>query len=260
MAESKDKTPEEPKRIRPGRRGGMDDAQGWDKAMPPPPIPLQEGHRDRLRARFMKGGADPLPDYELLELVLFRAIPRRDVKPLAKQLLNRFGDFAHVLSAEPERLKEIAGVGDTVVQELKIVRAAALRLVQQDVQKRPSLTSGRAVMDYLNAAMAHETVEQFRVLFLDRRNNLIQDIKMYEGTVDHAPVYPREVVKRALELGASALILVHNHPSGDPTPSRNDIEMTKEIMAAAATMGIVVHDHVIVGKGMHASLKSLGLM
>jgi DNA repair protein RadC len=217
------------------------------------------GHRQRLRDRFMQGGADALPDYELLELLLFAAIPRKDVKPLAKQLIRRFGDFARVISAPAADLQG-AGLSENSVSVIKLVQASALRLGRQQVLDRPVLSSWSALNDYLRAAMAHEMREQFRLLFLDRKNALIAEEVQTTGTVDHAPVYVREVVKRALDLGASALILVHNHPSGDPTPSRADIEMTREIVRAAAPLGIAIHDHIIIGRGEPASLKALGLI
>jgi len=220
----------------------------------------QSGHRDRLRERFRRGGADALPDYELLELVLFAAIPRRDVKPLAKHLLARFGSFAEVIAAPRERLLEIDGIGDGVVKQLKIIEAAALRLSKTKLIGKPALSSWQALIDYCKASMAREVREEFRVLFLDRRNVLIADEVQSTGTVDHTPVYPREIVKRALELSASAVILVHNHPSGDPTPSRADIEMTRDIAAATKPLGIAIHDHLVVGRSGHASFKSLGLL
>lgn len=221
--------------------------------------PHYHGHRDRLRARFERAGGDALPDYELLELVLFRSIPRRDVKPLAKELMRRFGSFAEVLAAPPHRLAEIDGVGESVARDLKIVEAAARRLAKGAVAKRPVLGSWNAVLDYCRAAMAFADREQFRLLFLDKRNAVIADEVQGSGTVDHTPVYPREVVKRALELSASALILVHNHPSGDPTPSQADIRLTREIAEIAKPLGITVHDHIIVGRDGHASLKGLRL-
>jgi DNA repair protein RadC len=197
--------------------------------MPPDETPHYHGHRDRLRARFTEIGGDSLPDYELLELVLFRSIPRRDVKPIAKELLRRFGSFAEVLAAPPARLTEVEGIGESVVTDLKIVEASARRLARGAVAKRPVLSSWAAVLDYCRTAMAFADREQFRLLFLDKRNALIADEVQQSGTVDHTPVYPREVVKRALELSATALILVHNHPSGDPTPSSADIKMTRKI-------------------------------
>ena len=222
--------------------------------------PHYHGHRDRLRARFSEVGGDALPDYELLEIVLFRSIPRRDVKPIAKDLLRRFGSFAEVLAAPPALLSEVDGVGESVVTDLKIVEAAARRFTKGAVSRRPVLSSWTSVIDYCRTAMAFAEKEQFRLLFLDRRNALIADEVQQSGTIDHTPVYPREVVKRALELSASALILVHNHPSGDPTPSSADIKMTREIVEVAKPLGIVVHDHIIVGREGHASLKGLRLM
>jgi DNA repair protein RadC len=221
--------------------------------------PSHTGHRERLRNRFMTGGADALPDYELVELLLFAAIPRRDVKPLAKRLVQRFRDFAGVISAPPAALEQ-EGLSESSIAMLKLVQAGALRLGRQRVLDRPVLSSWTALVDYLRAAMAHETNEQFRLLFLDRKNALIDEEVQARGTVDHTPVYIREVVKRALDLGATALILVHNHPSGDPTPSRADIEMTRDITRAAAPLGITVHDHIIIGRGEPASLRALGLM
>jgi DNA repair protein RadC len=222
--------------------------------------PHFHGHRERLRARFLEAGAEALADYEMLELVLFRALPRRDVKPLAKDLLARFGSFAEVISAPPARLAEVDGLGEAAITELKVVQAAAHRLAKGRVQKRPVLSSWSSVPDYVRAAQAFAEKEQFRILFLDKRNQLIADEIQQQGTVDHTPVYPREVVKRALELSATAIILVHNHPSGDPTPSRADIDMTKQVAAVAKTLGIQLYDHVIVGKDGHASLKGLGLI
>jgi DNA repair protein RadC len=222
--------------------------------------PHYHGHRDRLRARFSDVGGDALPDYELLEIVLFRSIPRRDVKPIAKDLLRRFGSFAEVLAAPPALLSEVDGVGESVVTDLKVVEAAARRFAKGAVARRPVLSSWTAVIDYCRTAMAFSEKEQFRLLFLDRRNALIADEVQQSGTIDHTPVYPREVVKRALELSASALILVHNHPSGDPTPSSADIKMTREIVEVAKPLGITVHDHIIVGREGHASLKGLKLM
>ena len=231
----------------------------FDAASAAPP-PHYIGHRERLRERFLAAGGNALPDYELLELVLFAALPRRDVKPLAKALLARFGSFAETIAAPPDRLQEVDGVGESVVTQLKIVEAAALRLSKTKVLGRPALSSWQALLDYCSAAMARNPQEQFRVLFLDRKNALIADEVQGHGTIDHTPVYPREIVKRALELSASAIILVHNHPSGDPTPSRADIEMTREIVAAAKSLRIAVHDHLVIGRGGHASFKALGLM
>ncbi len=218
------------------------------------------GHRERLRTRFLKGGADAMPDYELLELTLFAALPRRDTKPLAKALLARFGSFAEVIAAPRARLLEIQGVGENVANHLKIVEAAAQRLGKTAVMGRAALSSWSALLDYCTAAMARSDREEFRVLFLDRKNVLIADEVQNRGTVDHAPVYPREIVKRALELSASAMILVHNHPSGDSTPSKADIAMTREIVTAAKALGIAVHDHLVIGRAGHSSFKSLGLL
>jgi DNA repair protein RadC len=221
---------------------------------------LRVGHRQRLKERFVAGGPEALPDYELLELVLFNAIPRRDTKPVAKRLIERFGSFAEVVNAPPERLKEVKGVGDAAIMQLKLVRAGALRLMQGGIMQRPVLASWTAVLDYCRAAMGFEAREQFRILFLDKKNRLIADEVQQEGTVDHTPVYVREIVKRSLELSASAIILVHNHPSGDPTPSRADIDMTKQIVDAAKPLGVTIHDHIIVGKQGHASFKGLKLI
>jgi DNA repair protein RadC len=222
--------------------------------------PHYHGHRERLRARFVEVGGDALPDYELLELVLFRSIPRRDVKPLAKDLIRRFGGFAEVIGAPPARLAEIGGLGEATIVDLKIVEAAGRRLAKGAVAKRPILSSWAAVIEYCRAAMAFSEKEQLRILFLDKKNGLIADEVQQSGTVDHTPVYVREVVKRALEVSATAIILVHNHPSGDPTPSSADVRMTREIVEAARPLGIVVHDHIIVGRDGHASLKGLKLI
>jgi DNA repair protein RadC len=218
------------------------------------------GHRERLRTRFREAGAEAVNDYELLELVLFRAIPRRDIKPLTKALIATFGSFPEVISAPSARLAEINGLGAAAITELKIVHAAATRLARGQVRRRPVPSSWSNVIDYCRTIMAFAEKEQFRVLFLDKRNQLIVDEVQQTGTVDHTPVYPREVVKRALELSATALILVHNHPSGDPTPSGADIEMTRTIVEVAKPLGIAVHDHIIVGRDGHASLKGLKLI
>jgi DNA repair protein RadC len=222
--------------------------------------PHFHGHRQRLRERFMMGGGEALPDYELLELVLAQAIPRGDVKPLAKLLLGKFGGFTEVIAAEPTRLEEVKGVGPAVVAQFKVVQEAAKRLARGRVLNRPVLGSWDALIDYCSIAMAHNPVEQVRVLYLDKKNVLIADEMQQKGTIDHTPIYPREVVKRALDLGATAMILVHNHPSGNPQPSKADIDMTRQIVTAAQNLGIVVHDHVVIGKGQYASFKSLGLL
>jgi DNA repair protein RadC len=222
--------------------------------------PHYHGHRERLRTRFRGAGSDAVNDYELLELVLFRALPRRDLKPLCKQLVAKFGSFAEVLAASPQRLAETKGLGEAAITDLKIVQAAASRLAHGSVSKRTVLSSWSSVLDYCRTTMAFAEKEQFRILFLDKRNQLIADEVQQVGTVDHTPVYPREVVKRALELSSTALILVHNHPSGDPTPSRADIVMTQAIIDVAKPLGIGVHDHIIVGKEGHASFKGLKLI
>jgi DNA repair protein RadC len=248
-------------------------AQLAGMGMAPPDLPETEdpdrlhhlNHRDRLRQRFLGSGPDTLQDYELLEMVLFAVNPRKDVKPLAKALIKAFGDLWGVINAPPERLRgfKVDGVSlasDNAVATIRVVGAAALRAMRRQVLDRPVLSSWQALLDYCAAAMAHEPIEQFRLLFLDRKNVLIADEVQQRGTVDHTPVYPREVIRRALELTASAIILVHNHPSGDPTPSRADIEMTKQIVSAADALGITVHDHLIIGKGRHSSFKAMGLL
>lgn len=223
--------------------------------------PHYRGHWARLRERFLNGGADALPDYELLEMVLYLGKTRGgDMKPLAKKLIKKFGSFGDVVSAEPARLMEVDGVGEVTAAAIKTVQASALRMAQSTVLNRPTLSSSAALIDYCTASMAYNKIEQFRVLYLDRKNTLIADEQQQEGTVDHTPVYPREVVGRALELGASAIIMVHNHPSGDPTPSRADIDMTAKISAAGKSLGVVLHDHIVIGRGQHASFKSMGLL
>ena len=227
---------------------------------PPTDAPHYHGHRMRLRERFRGAGADALSDYELLEMVLFRALPRGDVKPLAKSLIKKFGSFAEVVHAPATRLSEIDGVGEATITELKLIAAAANRVARGQLQQRTMLLSWNEVIEYCRTSMAFADKEQFRILFLDKRNQLISDEVQQVGTVDHTPVYPREVIKRALELSATAIILVHNHPSGDPTPSSADIHMTKAIIDIAAPLGISVHDHIIVGKNGHASMKGLRLI
>ncbi len=222
--------------------------------------PHYHGHRERLRERFHSAGADALSDYELLEMVLFTAQPRRDMKPLAKSLLKKFGSFAEVVHAPETRLREVKGVGDVTINGLKLIAAAAHRIAKGEMKQRTMLSSWNDVIDYCRTAMAFADKEQFRILFLDKRNQLISDEVQQTGTVDHTPVYPREVIKRALELSATAIILVHNHPSGDPAPSQADIQMTKAIVAIATPLGISVHDHIIVGKNGHASFKGLQLI
>ncbi len=217
-------------------------------------------HRQRLRDRFTNGGAAAVPDYELLEMLLYRANRRGDTKPLAKRLLKTFGDLNHVLAAPPARLKEVKGVGDAAVFEIKLMEAIGHRMARARVMNKPVLSSWDALLDYCQTAMAHRDIEQFRILFLDRKNVLIADEEQQTGTVDHVPVYPREVVKRALELNASALILVHNHPSGDPTPSQADVDMTYAIRDAAEVLNIVIHDHLIIGKARELSFRSEGYL
>ncbi len=218
------------------------------------------GHRDRLRARFRDGGPSALADYELLELVLFRAIPRKDVKPLAKRLIAQLGGFAEVIAAPMARLVAIDGVSERTALELKIVQAAAERAAREQVLDRPVISSWTALLDYCRTVMAREGVEQFRVLFLDKKNRLIADELMGRGTVDQAPVYVREVLHRALHVGATAMILAHNHPSGDPTPSQADIDMTRAIIDAAHPLGVTVHDHIVIARERVASFKQLGLL
>lgn len=221
--------------------------------------PHYAGHRSRLRERFMKAGGS-LADYELIELLLMAAMPRRDVKPIAKDLLKRFGSFAGVLNANLQSLVETNGIGEAAAVSLLAVREAAVRLLQDDVMDQPILSNWQSLMDYCRAAMGHGKTEQFRILFLNSRNVLMADELQQEGTVDHTPVYPREVIKRALDLGASALILVHNHPSGDPTPSQADIEMTRDLQAAGVKLDIALHDHIVVSKSGNTSFKTLGLL
>jgi DNA repair protein RadC len=218
------------------------------------------GHRKRLRERFLKVGPDGLADYELLELVLFGAQPRRDVKPLAKALLDRFGSFAEVISADPQAMSQVKGMGESAIIALKSTQAAAVRLIGGQVMGRPVLSNWQALLDYCQASMAFNKVEQFRIFYLNNRNVLIADEIQQKGTVDHTPVYPREVVKRALELGASAIIMVHNHPSGDPTPSRADIKMTRHVREAGEKLGITLHDHIVVSHDSHRSFKEMGLL
>ena len=222
--------------------------------------PHYHGHRDRLRERFMANDGDGMPDYELLELLLALAIPRRDVKPIAKALIEQFGSLGEVLSADPKALTRVKGIGDSAAAALKIVRAAGLRLSHQQVANREIIGSWDKLLAYCKAAMGYERVEQLRILFLDRKNVLIAEEVQQRGTVDHTPLYPREVVKRALELGASALILVHNHPSGDPNPSRADIDMTRQVKEVTEKLGIALHDHVVIGKGRHVSFRAMGLL
>ncbi|MEX0692983.1 MAG: DNA repair protein RadC [Rhodospirillales bacterium] len=218
------------------------------------------GHRQRLRTRFLKGGGDGLPDYELIEMILFAAIPRGDVKPLAKRLLKRFGSFADTIAAPVEALQEIEGMGEASIAALKVVEQAAQRLGQEQVMNMPVLSSWDRLIEYCRMRLGRAEREHFRVLFLNRKNVLIVDEEQQRGTIDHTPVYPREVVKRALQLGASAIIMVHNHPSGDPEPSKGDIDMTREIRETAERLGIQLHDHVIISRNGHRSFKAMGLL
>lgn len=222
--------------------------------------PGHTGHRARMRTKLLTAGPDALLDHELLEMVLFLALPRRDTKPIARALITRFGSFANALAAPLSDLREVEGLGEAGAAALRIVQGAALRLARAEVMDRPVLNNWDRLLAYLTAALSREKVEQFRVLFLDTRNRLIADEAQARGTVNHTPVYPREVVRRALELQATALILVHNHPSGDPTPSRADLEMTQEVKAAASVLGIVLHDHLVVGNGRHLSFRREGLL
>ena len=222
-------------------------------------VPHYYGHRRRLRERMIAAGAESLPDYELLELLLFAANPQGDVKPTAKALLAHFGGFGKVMSADPDTLSK-AGLGLAGIAAVKSVREAALRLMRLELQERPVVNSWDKLIDYCNVQVAHNQVEEFHILFLDRKNVLIKHERQQRGTIDHTPVYPREVVKRALDLGAAAMILVHNHPSGDPTPSKADITVTQDIKKAAAPLGVVLHDHVIIGRNGHTSLRDLGLI
>lgn len=241
-----------------GRRDNIKKAIEASGATEPPAH--YHGHRERLREKYRDHGDTSLADYEILELLLFRSIPRRDTKPLAKILIARFGTLAGVLGAPLGLLQEVKGVGENVALDLKLVATVGQRMLKSELREKQVLSSWSSVIDYCHAAMAHEPREQFRILFLDKRNALIADEVQGHGTVDHTPVYPREVVRRALELSATAMVLVHNHPSGDPTPSRADIDMTKTIIDTAKPLGIAVHDHIIIGKDGHASLKGLRLI
>ena len=239
--------------------------QGFSEKPDPPaktrkPLPHYHGHRGRLRDKFRESGASALAEYELLEMLLFRSIRQGDTKPLAKALMEEFGTLAAVLGASEQRLMEIKGVGQAVATDLKLIHAAGLSLASGNIRSRKLLGSWSQVLDYCRAAMAFEDREMFRILFLDKKNQLIKDEVQQTGTVDHTPVYPREVARRALELSATAIILVHNHPSGDPTPSRTDIDMTKTIVDLMAPLGVTVHDHIIIGREGHASLRGLGMM
>ena len=223
-------------------------------------MPHYHGHRDRLRQRFVESGAEALQDYELLELVLFMAIPQKDVKPIAKDLIARFGGLPEVMNAPMEELIKIDGIKENTAIAMKSIAALSHRALKKEIMKKPVLNSWNRLMDYCHATMAHETREHFRILFLNKKNELMADDIQNSGTVDHTPAYPREIMKRALELGATAMILVHNHPSGDPKPSQDDITMTRHIMRAAEPFSIIIHDHIIVSKSGYSSFKNLGLM
>ncbi|NTE86508.1 RadC family protein [Agrobacterium rubi] len=242
------------------RRGNIKDSKPQPTSPADSDVAHYHGHRERLRAKYRDNGDSALADYELLELFLFRLIPRRDTKPIAKALIARFGTLAGVLGAPPSLLQEVKGVGETVALDLKLIASVSQRMLKSEIRNKQVLGSWSAVIDYCHAVMAHESREQFRILFLDKRNVLIADEVQGQGTVDHTPVYPREVVRRALELSSTAIILVHNHPSGDPTPSRADIDMTKTIIDTAKPLGIAVHDHIIIGKDGHVSFKGLRLI
>jgi DNA repair protein RadC len=237
-----------------------------EQALPKPtekPVELKDdlaGHRERLREKFQKAGSNALADYEILEMILFRTIARADTKPVAKALIKKFNSLGGVFGASEQLLCEVSGVGASVALDLKLVFAASQRMLKSEIAEREVLGSWDKVLQYCKLAMSFETREQFRILFLDKKNILIADEVQQTGTVDHTPVYPREVVKRALELAATAIILVHNHPSGDPTPSRADIDMTRTIVETAKPLGITVHDHIIIGRDGHVSLKGLQLM
>ena len=218
------------------------------------------GHRQRLRDRFLNAGPDALADYEILELALFRTFSRKDTKPLAKALLARFGTLSDVLAADASELNKIDGIGPTTIADLKVIKALAEQVGREQLRDRPVLSSWQSLIDYCRTAMAHEPREQLRILFLDKKNRLIADEVQQTGTVDHAPVYPREVVRRALELSSTAIIIIHNHPSGDPTPSDGDVRMTARIVEAAKHLGITVHDHIIIARNGHSSFRSLGLI
>jgi len=232
----------------------------WTEPAKPPEQSQSAGHRERLRMRARKGGLGALPDYELLELFLFRSVPQGDVKPRAKALMTRFGSLAAVLAAPVEDLCAVKGIGPSVALDLAALQEVTLRVHREPMAKRTVISSWTALLAYVKLALAHEPREQFRVLFLDKKNQLIADEVQNHGTVDHAPVYPREVMRRALELSASSVILVHNHPSGDPTPSHADIDMTRQIVEAGRTLRVGVHDHLVVGREGVASFRALGLM
>lgn len=231
-----------------------------DPGLSEAPFPHYLGHRGRARERFLKVGGGALEDYELLELLLHILLPRKDTKTIAKDLLARFGSFSSVLGAPPQRLAEVNGLGEVSITNLKIIQAAAQRYAHDQIaEDKPVLSSWSQLVDYCRSAMAYEATEQFRILFLDKKNRLIADEVQQTGTIDHTPVYPREVIRRSLELSATAVILVHNHPSGDPQPSSADVQMTRAIADVARPLGITVHDHIVIGRNGHVSMKSLRL-
>ncbi|MXP61746.1 DNA repair protein RadC [Roseomonas sp. M0104] len=241
--------------------GSVDPGSVDSGSIDPRAVPAgAEGHRARMRARLLSAGPDALLDHELIEMLLFLALPRRDTRAIARRLLARFGSFGNALSASVAELRQVEGIGEAGIAALKTVQAAALRLMRHEVLERPVLGNWESLLGYLSAALARERVEHFRVLFLDSRNRLIADEAQGKGTVNHTPVYPREVIRRALELHATALILVHNHPSGDPTPSEGDRAMTAQVQAAATALGITLHDHLIIGSGRHLSFRQEGLL
>ena len=223
-------------------------------------VPDGTGHRARLRQRLAQGGPDALLDHELVEYLLALAIPRRDTKPLAKALIARFGGFGGLLTADWTELAQVKELSETSIAALKVAQASALRLLKSDILERPILSSWQALLDYLRADMAHMTVERVRVLHLDVRNKLLRDDHMGDGSIDEAAIYTREVVKRAIALGSSSLILVHNHPSGSPEPSKQDIKVTRQIMDAMRPLNIAVHDHIIIAAQGHSSMRALGLL
>ncbi|MFN3862909.1 MAG: RadC family protein [Erythrobacter sp.] len=232
----------------------------WPKQVSDAGKAAGEGHRARLRARLLTGGAEALADYEVLEYLLFAAIPRGDTKPIAKALLAQFGSLAGVLNADPKTMQRVKGVGESSAAALKAVAIAARRMTRSEIIKKPVLASWQALIDYLATDMAHLTIERVRVLYLDTRNRLIEDHHLGDGSIDEAAIHPREVIRRAMDVGASAMILVHNHPSGSPEPSRADIQITQRIAEAGRLLGVTVHDHVIIGREGHTSLRARGLI
>ncbi|MHA1539769.1 MAG: RadC family protein [Alphaproteobacteria bacterium] len=219
------------------------------------PQNTNQGHRQRLRERFMKGGADAVADYELLELILFLTNPRKDMKPLAKELLNHFGSFNKIVTASPTELQKIKGIGETATATFKIIQAAAIKLSQEKIMNQHIFSSWKEIISYCRTSMAHSQVEQFRLIFLDAKNKLIKDEVQQEGTINETAIYPREIIKRALEVGAMGVVMVHNHPSGDPTPSKADIKMTKKVASIGAELGVTLHDHIVIATTGYFSFK-----